>query len=260
MIHLEAAALDYSRAGPTWQDGPGRVYDQLAERIVADTPVDWRGRIVLDLGAGTGAASRAIVRAGGRPVATDVAVGMLAAAVPRPPSVLADARALPFRASSLDGCVSAFCLNHLDDPAAALAGAAVVVRPGGPLVVSAYAADDGHPVKAAVEQAAAELGWAPPPWAPAVKEVSVPLATVAGAASVAAAAGLTRATVERIAVAFPELTGPDLVAWRMGMAQLAPFVDDLDDAQRGDLAARALEILGDAPPLVRRVIVLRAVV
>jgi hypothetical protein len=57
-------------------------------------------------------------------------------------------------------------------------------------------------------------------------------------------------------VEFPELGAGALVAWRMGMAQLAPFVAQLDDAARAALEARARQLLGTPPPLVRSIIII----
>ena len=201
-----AIAADYSATGAAWQHGPGRVYDVLAERLVRDTPTRWDGRLVIDVGAGTGAASRAIARAGGRPLATDFAPGMLGAdADDRPPSAAADARALPVRTDRVDGWVAAFCLNHVPDPELALVEAARVVRGGGPIVASAYAADDTHPAKAAVEAAAAEQGWV----APGVERRDATRHLAAAGhrrqrpAAVAERADLVTTDVEAVAVPFP---------------------------------------------------------
>ncbi|MGC1511922.1 MAG: hypothetical protein WA797_03275, partial [Acidimicrobiales bacterium] len=85
-------------------------------------------------------------------------------------------------------------------------------------------------------------------------------ATVERAAEAAAAAGLD-ALVAQEYVAFPDLEGLGLVRWRMGMAQLAPFVATLDTAGRTRLVDRALDLLGsDAPVLVRSVIWITACV
>jgi len=255
-----AIAADYSATGAAWQHGPGRIYDVLAERLVRDTPTHWDGRLVVDVGAGTGAASRAIARAGGRPLATDFASGMLTGADDRPPSAAADARALPIRTGRLDGWVAAFCLNHVPDPELALVEAVRVVRAGGPIVASAYAADDAHPAKAAVEAAAAEQGWVVPAWSGVMRHVTSPLlATVDSALTVAERADLGTTEVEAVAVPFPQLGVADLVAWRMGMAQMAPFVATLEPDARTALRNRAAELLDGAPPLVRRMVVLRAV-
>lgn len=251
----------YSATGPAWQQGPGRVYDRLAEVVVAASPVPLTGRTVLDLGAGTGAATRAIGGAGGTPIAADLAVGMLRAIDPPAPSTVADARALPFADRSLDGVVAAFALNHLPDPHRAIREAVRVSRLGSPLLVSAYASDDTHPVKDAVNAAAAELGWRPEAWIDELRATSIPiLASIDAARRVAHEAGLPDAEARRIEVAFPELKAEDLVAWRCGMAQVAPFVAGLTPPQQDQLRARAIELLGAAPPLVRRVVVLTAVV
>jgi SAM-dependent methyltransferase len=257
-LSVRAAAIDYSRTGVAWQAGPGRIYDALAEDVVATPGVDWSGRTVLDVGAGTGAAGRAVARAGGRTVAVDAAPGMLAAAHPRPPSLVADARALAVGSRTMDGYVAAFCLNHLTEPAHALEEARRVVRPGDPIVVSAYAIDDDHPVKAAVEGAAAEVGWRPPAWVAAMRRDAIPiLATPQGASAVGLQAGLREVRTARLEVPFPHLSPVELVEWRLGMAQMAPFVLGLAPDGRRALVRRSLERLGPAAaPLVRRIVVL----
>lgn len=253
-------AQAYSATGAAWQRGPGRVYDRLAEAVVAESPVPLLGRTILDVGAGTGAATRAITAAGGRSIAADLALGMLRAIEPPAPSTVGEARALPFRDRSLDGVVAAFALNHLPDPHRALREAARVCRPGSPLLASAYASDDTHPVKHAVDTAAAELGWEPATWIADLRVTTMPiLATVEGARRVATEAGFVDAEVRRLEVAFPDLDVDDLVAWRCGMAQTAPFVAQLTPAQHDQLRARAVELLGVAPPLVRRVVLISAV-
>ena len=250
----------YSATGAAWQAGPGRVYDRLAEALVARSPVSLRGRRVLDLGAGTGAASRAVATAGGRPVAIDAAFGMLAVdRARRVPAVQGDATRLPLATGSVTGVVAAFSLNHVPDPVAALVECRRVAAPGSPVVASTYAADDDHPVKRAVTEALTEHGFVPPPWYVALSTEVVPrLADPDGCASAAGAAGL-EATVEHLRVAFPELGPGDLVDWRLGMAQHAPFLAGLAAGERAAVRARALALLGDAPALVRSVLVLRAV-
>ena len=247
----------YTATAGAWQIGPGRIYDRLAEVLVARCPVGVAGGWVLDLGAGTGAASRAAAAAGAaRVVASDLAVGMLHHdAAQRPPAVVGDAAGLPFAAGTFDAVVAAFSLNHLSDPAAGLVEAARVLRRGGGLVASAYAEDDTHPAKAAVEAACRDLGWAPDPWIEEVRAAAIPrLATVERARAVAGV--LPGARVDAVREAFPHLSAADLVEWRLGMAQAAPFVAALPPDTRAALAADALERLGAEPPtLVRSFIV-----
>lgn len=251
----------YSVTGGTWQRGPGRIYDRLAQVLIDRCPVALAGCRVLDVGAGTGAVSRAVVAAGATAVAVDVAVGMLAHdAGRRAPAAAGDARALPFADASFDAAVAAFSVNHLTEPAAGLREMARVTRPGGGLVAGSYAAEEVHPVKAAVEAVLTCWGWEPEPWYDALRVEALPLlATVEGFAAAAQAAGLG-AAIEPMRVPFPELGARELVAWRLGMAQHAPFVARLPPGEADRLAAEAVARLGDrVPPLVRSILVLRAV-
>jgi len=127
----------YQAAAGGWDGGPGRMYTRLAGVLVAAAPVPLPGARVLDLGAGTGAAGQAALAAGAtQVVAADLSVGMLRQGGVTLHPVAADAVALPFRAGSFDLVLAAFCLNHLPDPAAALAGAR---RVSGALVASTFA-------------------------------------------------------------------------------------------------------------------------
>jgi SAM-dependent methyltransferase len=256
----DGLAAAYSATSDVWQSGPGRIYDRLAEVVVGHADVD--GCRVLDVGAGTGAASRAALAAGATGVvAVDASVGMLAYdSLHRPPAAVGDIRRLPFADGAFGAAVAAFSLNHISDPGGGLVEMARVTEAGGALVVSAYAADDNHPVKAAVEGALTTRGWAPEPWYRAVREHAMPhLSTVDGCAAVAVSAGLD-ADVEAVEVPFPDLTAVDLVRWRMGMAQHAPFLAHLSDEDNAEVMGDALDRLGaDPPPLVRRIVVLAAV-
>jgi ubiquinone/menaquinone biosynthesis C-methylase UbiE len=253
-------ARAYSATGAAWQAGPGRVYDRLAQELVARSPVPLAGRRILDLGAGTGAASRAVAAAGGHPVAADAAVGMLVVdRRRRPPAVQCDATRLPFGEAALGGVVAAFSLNHVADPVVGLVECRRVVAGSSPILASTYAADDHHPVKAAVGEALAERGFTPPAWYVALAAEVVPrLAEPERCRAAARAAGL-EASVEHLRVALPELGAGDLVDWRLGMAQHAPFLAGLAPEERAAVRERALELLGEAPVLVRSVLVLSAV-
>lgn len=246
----------YSRTGAAWDAGPGRIYDRLAEELVARVPGGVGGD-VLDLGAGTGAASRAAAAAGAaRVVAIDLAPGLLAVnASQRPPAVVGDARVLPFRDRAFDAVVAAFSLNHVPDPATALAEAARVLRPGGGLVVSAYTIDDTHPVKEVVSSVCSARGWVPPDWYHELqRESMLRLATPEGALAESSEA-LPGARSDVVRVPFPELDAEALVAWRLGMAFVAPFVASLAAPEREALTAEAVSKVGDVP-LVRSIVVL----
>ena len=255
------AASAYSATGAAWQLGPGRIYDRLAAVLVAHSPVPLRGRRVLDVGAGTGAASRAAADAGAAAiVAVDAAVGMLAhGSDGRPPAVAGDVLSLPFAGGSFDAAVAAFSLNHLVDPVSGLRELSRVTRPGSPLIAGSYATDDSHPVKSAVEATLHERGWAPPPWYSVVKTEAMPrMATAERCLALAAAAGL-EAVCAHVQVPFPELGPRELVTWRLGMAQHAPFFGQLPPGEREAVVAEAVARLGEGPVLVRSVLVLGAV-
>jgi ubiquinone/menaquinone biosynthesis C-methylase UbiE len=253
-----AIADAYSAAGTSWCDGPGLVYERLAALLVARSPVSLRGAAVIDIGAGTGAASVAALSAGARSVlAVDVAAGMLAVdAARRPPSVVADATALPVSPASFDVALAAFSFNHLGDPVAGFLEAARVVKPGGAVMASAYAADDHHPVKGAVEQALGNQGWTPTAWQNEMYGDRAPrLATAEACAEVIAASGLD-ATSANVHVGFGDLAPRDWVLWRLGMAHYALFVRTLTGHQREQVKRDALRALGDDPPaLVRSIMV-----
>ncbi len=248
----------YSETGAAWRDGPERVYEHLADVLVASSPISFAGERVADVGSGTGAASRAIRRVGGHPVQLDLAEGMLRVDQgERPPAIVADARRLPLASASCAAVVAAFSLNHVPDPGLALADAARVVAPGGAVLASSYSEGDGHPVKDAVDLAVSELGWTEAPWIAEIRTGSIPvLATADRALAVARRAGLD-ATATEMTVPFPDLRPADLVAWRLGMAQVAPFMASLSSAVRRQVEARALDLLGPSPDvLVRRIVIL----
>ena len=259
MKRPDAVAGRLCYVGEAWRDGPERVYAPMAEAIIARLPC-LVGLSALDLGAGTGAAGVAMARAGARVTAVDIAFGMLAFdAEQRPPCVVGDARALPFFDCSFDVVLAAFSLNHLVDTTRGLTEARRVTRPGGYTIVAAYASEDDHPVKAAVATAMIELGWAPSPALTALRRRAMPrLATVELAAAELAAARLV-GSVELRRVAIPELLPTDMIAWRTGMADFAPFVTGLSVADRKWLCRRALELLGPNPPTVIRSIILMTI-
>lgn len=252
----------YSATGGAWQQGPGFIYDRLAEVLVGRSPIPLDECRVLDVGAGTGAATRAALAAGAAAVvAVDAAYGMLAYEAPqRPPAAVGDALALPFTASAFDAAVAAFSLNHLTDPAAGLREMARVTRSGGALLAAAYAADDNHPVKTAVEAALAARGWVAEAWYATLRATAIPrLATVDACAAAGAAAALD-AQVELALVPFRELDAQDLVAWRLGMPQHAPFLSRLPPDDRDAVVTDAVARLGDtAVPLVRPILIMAAI-
>jgi SAM-dependent methyltransferase len=229
----------------------------MADVLVAAAPRPLAGARVLDLGAGTGAASRAAVRAGaGWVVGADLALAMLRAGRGWTTSVAADASALPFVAGAFDLVVAACCLGHLPDPVAGLAQAR---RLAPALVASAIGAGFTHPAKAVVDQVAHSYGFVPPSWyarfkadlEPAVDDPDK-LRALARAAGYAGA----QASVHQVGVGVG--TAAELARWRLGMAHLAPFVATLPPRARERLRADCELALASAPALVVPLVVLAA--
>jgi SAM-dependent methyltransferase len=207
---------------------------------------------VLDAGAGTGAASKAALQRGARVVASDLSAAMLQfRRVHRPPGAAADILALPFHAGAFDVVALPFSLSHVDPPVAGLREAARVTRAGGAVVVSVFGPADKHPVKSVVQDVLDRWGWKPPAWYIDLKSSVEPaVADPVALLALAAAAGLD-AHAELIDVDLGRQTARQLVHWRLGMAQVTEFLEELSPAAAAQLEDEAITRLGPAPaPLV----------
>jgi SAM-dependent methyltransferase len=251
-------AEDYSAAAAGWARGPERIYTRMAQLLVQWSPIPLVGRVVLDVGAGTGLAGRAVQAAGGRVLAVDLAAAMLRAT--GTPGVVADLRRLPVRTGAVGAVVAAFSLNHIARPATGFREARRVTEQGGTVLASSYGTEIPHPVRDAVDTALTAAGYQAPAWYEAMKSGPMAaLSTPEGMTSAARDAGLD-AEVAEVVLAFPELDAADLVAWRLGMAHTAPFVNSLPAPARHALTTTALQALGAPPVLERRMIALRTTV
>lgn len=245
----------YDVAAGAWDRGPGRLYAATAEALLARAPVPLTGARVLDLGAGTGLAGRAALRRGAAGVvATDRAGEMLRQGSPRT-AVLADAGALPFGASAFDLVVAAFVLNHLDDPGRGLAECR---RVGGALAASTFDRTWDHPARTVVDAVMAEAGFVAPAWYSAVQTLHDQVKDPLALEQLARAAGYTRVEVHLVEVPTGIEDAAAMVAWRWGMAHLAPFVAGLEPRTRDRMRARAEEAAGGLPPVVVPMLVLSA--
>ena len=246
----------YDRSADAWASGPEQIYACLAQTLVDAAPVPLHGARVLDLGAGTGVASRAALAAGaGQVVAVDNAPGMLRRGGSMRP-VLADACALPFTADSFALVVAAISLGHVTDPVRALRETR---RVGGALLVSAFEAEWTHPAKAAVDQALVPFGFHPPSWYVVLKRDTEPqVDDPAHLGALATAAGYRDVSVRTVQVTVGLNTPAELAQWRLGMAHVAPFVQSLPASERAAVQHAVESALVGAPPLVIPMVVLAA--
>lgn len=244
----------YSGVGPAWSSGPAAAYERMAAAAVARLPATPGGWRVLDLGAGTGAVSRCIARAGGSPVALDPAHSMLRQArcdhadLDSSPLVctVGEAERLPFNAGCFDAVIAAFSLSHLARPAVGLREVRRVLRPAGHLLSVSFGAETAHPAKTCVDAVAERYGFRPPTWYAHLKQLEAAMAPEALCALVAAV-GLTATHVEEVQADTGVDTPHQLVRWRLGMAHLAPFVAGLSPGKRAQLVCEAQQALGPSP-------------
>ena len=237
-------------AWATWADP---AYEALGRAIVdrATAPLD--GRLVVDLGAGTGATSRAIAAAGGLPLAVDLSHAMVAhRRRDRPPAVVADIARLPLADDAAGATVAAFSVSHVEDPVAVLTEMARVTAGGGSVLVGVFAtAGARHGAAAVVDAAAARRGWTVPEWYVHLKADLEPRSSAVDTLMTGATrAGLLEPTVVDVEVDAGLDTAAALVDWRLAGPAMAPFVAGLDRAEADRLRAEAVAALGqDVAPL-----------
>jgi ubiquinone/menaquinone biosynthesis C-methylase UbiE len=246
----------YDATGAAWDNGPRRIYDQLAAVLLDQSPLPFDA-VALDAGAGTGAATAELIRRGARVTAVDLSVGMLrrmTGAV-----AVGDVVRLPIRSSCVDVAVAAFVLNHLPKPVDGLRELARVTRPGGVVLVSVFGQAPAHPSKEAIDAVAARFGFATPDWYLRMKDTFELQATTPEVLSTLARdVGLEDSQTRLVTVA-PAMTDSDVVNWRLGMAHLAPFVASLPPQQAKGLADDACAAVAGMPRLEIAMVTLVAV-
>ena len=229
---LAFARRGYEGAAAGWADDAEIVYGPMADALLARAP-DLAGRLVLDVGAGTGAVSRRLLAAGAHAVAVDASWPMLAhQAASRPPAAVGDISRLPLVDDAVDGAAAAFVLNHLADPGAALVEMRRVVRPGGFIVASVFSIADPPASKAAIDGVLARVGWEPPEWYQFLKSVDGQLGTEATMRAAAQAADLDHVDVVDRPVRTGVTAPRDIVRYRLSQPQRALFLAELSEPAR----------------------------
>lgn len=242
--------LAYEDSAEEWAAGPAAVYRRLAVALVGSAPFPLDGQRVLDLGAGTGVASEVLAERGAAPVGVDLALAMLVhERSRRPPGVVADAQALPFRDGVFGAVVAAFCLNHVPDVVGVLEQCRRVTFPGGIILASTFPSDDEHPAKVAVEAALERFGYRRPGWYRTLKDRLVASSGDTPALEAAGrSAGLTDVRVDRLEVEAGLDDPRTAVRWRLNMPHAVGFVAALPPEDRAELHEDAIAALdGDLP-------------
>jgi SAM-dependent methyltransferase len=106
---------------PDYDADPGRWRSWTSRRDVHDVVAGEADGPVLDVGCGDGRLASLLAGRGIAWVGLDLSPTQRAAN-PHRPVVLADMRRLPFRAGAFATVAHLWCLYHVDDPAAAIAG------------------------------------------------------------------------------------------------------------------------------------------
>jgi ubiquinone/menaquinone biosynthesis C-methylase UbiE len=254
----EDAAGAYEGAARLWDQGPSRLYNRLARVLVDEFPLPLDGLNVLDIGAGTGAVSRVLIEHGAHPYAVDSADDMIERARGHGiPGTVANMLALPFDDESFDGAVAGFAISHVSEPVRALAEARRVVRHGGAVAATVFAARASDVSKATVDAVATRFGFEPPRWYTRFKLEIEPLTNTPGALrSCAEAAGLTGVVINERDAAGVD-TPEDIVGSRLGMAHYAHFVQSLSDEGRKQLYTTAIDAVREHPaPLKPAVLIM----
>ena len=132
---------DYTRQAQTYDEtrsASPSVLGPLREAL-AGAP----GPRLADIGGGTGNYSRALRDEGWDPVVVDREPAMLARAAAKGlETVEADGRRLPLADGSVDAAMLVSMLHHVENPAAALAEARRILRPGGRLALMVFTRED----------------------------------------------------------------------------------------------------------------------
>lgn len=242
---LGFAQQGYHGAASAWADGAELVYGPLADALLARTPTVV-GRVVLDVGAGTGAVSRRLVAAGATVLAVDASWPMLAHdASSRPPAVVGDIHHLPLVDNAVDGAAAAFVLNHLPDPVAALLEVRRVVREGGFIVASVFSVADVPAAKSAIDTALEGAGWKPPDWYRFFKSVEGRLGSAASMRLAAQDAGLEYVDVVEGPVPTGVTDPHEIVRYRLSQPQRAGFIAGLSAAARQQIVEECVAAVAE---------------
>jgi len=235
----------YAGAQDRWAAGASLVYGPIADALVDLCPHDLAGRVVLDIGAGTGVAGVALAGRGAHQLAVDLSYDMLAwNRAARPPAAVADVRFLPLAGGAVDDCVAAFVLNHLVDPAAGFAELIRVTRPGGAVLACVYSNASRSEDRDRVDAVARAEGWVVPDWYLELKAGATPVLGSAERVDGAARdAGLVDAVVDERSIDVGVTTPEQLVEYRFGQAHYSAWLDQIGEARAAIVRSKAADAI-----------------
>lgn len=223
----DPATTAYRGAATRWAGDVSVAYAPMARHLIARSPFELCGSLVLDAGAGTGAASAALGAASARVVAVDFERTMLQFdSARRPPCVVGDITSLPLRTGVFDAVVAAFVLNHIAPVPDGLRELARVTRPGGAVLASTFS-NRRAAAKTSFDRIATMFGWTPPAWYDEIKARQSGIGEIDLLLNAARTAGLSDVDVAETSLAL-EIDDPDvIVRYRLGLPQYADFVSRL---------------------------------
>lgn len=137
---FDTVAAGYDRTNTVLSLGADRLWRRATTKAVAPLP----GERILDLAAGTGTSSMALLNRGAEVVAADFSPGMIAEGKRRHGDVRgltfvqADAMDLPFGDGEFDAVTISFGLRNVSDASKALSEMLRVTAPGGRLVICEF--------------------------------------------------------------------------------------------------------------------------
>jgi ubiquinone/menaquinone biosynthesis C-methylase UbiE len=248
----------YDGAADRWAAGASLVYGPLAHELVRRSPHPLAGRLVLDVGAGTGVGSDALRAVGARPVGLDLSLDMLSWRRPhRPPAVVASVDRPPIAPRAVDDVFASFVLNHVPHPVAAMRGLAATVRPGGAFLATVYATASTSPVRERIDEVARARGWVPPDWYTALKAEVVPLLGSRSAMQAAADdAGLVVGEVAEEPMDVGVTTPEQMVDYRFGQAHVSAWLTAIGPEAAAEVRDEAIAAIAPVMVPYRPVVVL----
>jgi demethylmenaquinone methyltransferase / 2-methoxy-6-polyprenyl-1,4-benzoquinol methylase len=134
---FDLVAKNYDRTNDLLSFYQSRLWRRAVKRAVAPSA----GKRILDVAAGTGTSSKALLVPGGEVVAADFSKGMIEQGKKQHPDltfVFADAMKLPFKDSEFDVVTISFGLRNVQKYQVALSEFYRVLKPGGKLVVCEF--------------------------------------------------------------------------------------------------------------------------